>query len=94
MARDETETGDRALLNLGHTFGHALEAWTGFSSRLLHGEGVAIGMAQAFRFSEELGLCPKGTADRGRTSSQGGRSADAHRPTFPAARPMRTNCCA
>lgn len=64
VARDETETGDRALLNLGHTFGHALEAWTGYSDRLLHGEGVAIGMAQAFRFSEELGLCPKGSAAR------------------------------
>lgn len=64
VARDETETGDRALLNLGHTFGHALEAWTGFSSRLLHGEGVAIGMVQAFRFSEEQGLCRKGTAER------------------------------
>ena len=64
VARDETETGDRALLNLGHTFGHALEAWTGFSSRLLHGEGVAIGMCLAFRMSEEVGLCPKGTAER------------------------------
>lgn len=64
VARDEFETGDRALLNLGHTFGHALEAWTGYSSRLLHGEGVAIGMAQAFRFSESEGLCPSGTAAR------------------------------
>jgi 3-dehydroquinate synthase len=64
VARDEFETGDRALLNLGHTFGHALEAWTGYSSRLLHGEGVAIGMAQAFRFSEKEGLCPPGTAQR------------------------------
>ncbi|MGL4397017.1 MAG: 3-dehydroquinate synthase [Hyphomicrobium sp.] len=64
VARDETETGDRALLNLGHTFGHALEAWTGFSDRLLHGEGVAIGMCQAFRFSEALGVAPKGTASR------------------------------
>jgi 3-dehydroquinate synthase len=64
VARDETETGDRALLNLGHTFGHALEAWCGYSDRLLHGEGVAIGMAQAFRFSEELGLCPSGSAAR------------------------------
>jgi 3-dehydroquinate synthetase len=64
VARDETETGDRALLNLGHTFGHALEAWTGYSSRLLHGEAVAIGMCQAFRFSEQLGLCAKGTAAR------------------------------
>lgn len=64
VARDEHETGDRALLNLGHTFGHALEAWTGYSSRLLHGEGVAIGMVLALRFSEELGLCPAGTAER------------------------------
>ena len=64
VARDETETGDRALLNLGHTFGHALEAWTGYSDRLLHGEGVAIGMCQAFRFSEEMGLCPEGSAAR------------------------------
>ena len=64
VARDEHETGDRALLNLGHTFGHALEAWTGYSNRLLHGEGVAIGMCLAFRLSEDLGLCPKGTAER------------------------------
>ncbi|MFG1429688.1 3-dehydroquinate synthase [Xanthobacter sp. V2C-8] len=58
VARDEKETGDRALLNLGHTFGHALEAGAGFSDRLLHGEGVAIGMALAFAFSARLGLCP------------------------------------
>ena len=64
VARDEHETGDRALLNLGHTFGHALEAWCGYSDRLLHGEGVAIGMCQAFRFSEERGLCAGGTAAR------------------------------
>jgi 3-dehydroquinate synthase len=64
VAEDETETGVRALLNLGHTFGHALEAATGYSSRLLHGEGVAIGMVQAFRFSEFLGHCAKGTGDR------------------------------
>lgn len=56
VARDEKETGDRALLNLGHTFGHALEAGAGFSDRLLHGEGVAIGMCLAFAFSAELGL--------------------------------------
>jgi 3-dehydroquinate synthase len=55
VARDETETGDRMLLNLGHTFGHALEAWAGFSDRLLHGEAVAIGICLAFRLSEELG---------------------------------------
>ncbi|MFN0194874.1 MAG: 3-dehydroquinate synthase [Aestuariivirga sp.] len=64
VAEDETETGVRALLNLGHTFGHALEAATGYSDRLLHGEGVAIGMVQAFRFSEYLGHCAKSTADR------------------------------
>ncbi len=64
VAEDETETGVRALLNLGHTFGHALEAATGYTSRLLHGEAVSIGMAQAFRFSERSGLCAKGTAAR------------------------------
>ena len=59
VAADERETGDiRALLNLGHTFGHALEAAAGFSDRLLHGEAVAIGMLLAFRFSTERGLCP------------------------------------
>jgi shikimate kinase/3-dehydroquinate synthase len=56
VARDETETGDRMLLNLGHTFGHALEAWAGFSDRLLHGEAIAIGICLAFRTSERLGL--------------------------------------
>jgi 3-dehydroquinate synthase len=55
VARDERETGERMLLNLGHTFGHALEAWSGFSERLLHGEAVAIGICLAFRLSEELG---------------------------------------
>ena len=64
VARDERETGDRALLNLGHTFGHALEAATGFSDRLMHGEGVAIGMALAFRLSVKLGLCPGQDAER------------------------------
>ncbi|HSF95797.1 MAG TPA: 3-dehydroquinate synthase [Thermohalobaculum sp.] len=57
VARDELERGDRALLNLGHTFGHALEAATGYSDRLLHGEGVAIGMALAFETSAAMGLC-------------------------------------
>lgn len=56
VARDETETGDRMLLNLGHTFGHALEAWAGYGDRLLHGEAVAIGICLAFRLSEQLGL--------------------------------------
>ncbi|MFO1249546.1 MAG: 3-dehydroquinate synthase, partial [Alphaproteobacteria bacterium] len=64
VARDERETGDRALLNLGHTFGHALEACTGFSDRLIHGEGVAIGMALAFRLSVQLGLCPGQDSER------------------------------
>ncbi|MEM8731831.1 MAG: 3-dehydroquinate synthase [Pseudomonadota bacterium] len=57
VVRDETEQGDRALLNLGHTFCHALEAATGYSDRLLHGEGVAIGCAMAFELSARLGLC-------------------------------------
>ena len=57
VLRDEKESGDRALLNLGHTFGHALEAATGYSDRLLHGEGVSIGMRLAFDLSARLGLC-------------------------------------
>jgi 3-dehydroquinate synthase len=57
VERDETEKGDRALLNLGHTFCHALETATGYSGRLLHGEGVAIGCALAFELSQRLGLC-------------------------------------
>ena len=64
VARDETEEGERALLNLGHTFGHALEAATDYSARLLHGEGVAIGCALAFDLSARLGLCPQETPSR------------------------------
>jgi 3-dehydroquinate synthase len=64
VARDERETGERALLNLGHTFGHALEAACGFSDRLLHGEAVAAGIALAFGFSARLGLIPAPEADR------------------------------
>jgi 3-dehydroquinate synthase len=65
VARDERETGDRALLNLGHTFGHALEAACGFSDRLLHGEAIAIGMALAFEFSaRRQGLVSKADAAR------------------------------
>jgi 3-dehydroquinate synthase len=64
VARDERETGDRALLNLGHTFGHALEAATGFSDRLFHGEGVAIGMVLAAEFSASLGMVPQSDAAR------------------------------
>lgn len=68
VARDETEQGERALLNLGHTFGHALEAWCGYSDRLLHGEAIAIGMCMAFRFSAEQGHC----------APEDGRRAAAH----------------
>lgn len=57
VSRDEKEHGERALLNLGHTFGHALEAATGYSERLLHGEGVAIGCGLAFELSQRLGFC-------------------------------------
>jgi 3-dehydroquinate synthase len=65
VVRDEHENGDRALLNLGHTFGHALERITRYdSARLVHGEGVAIGLALAFRFSASLGLCPAADAQR------------------------------
>ncbi|MDP3677437.1 MAG: 3-dehydroquinate synthase [Novosphingobium sp.] len=65
VGEDERETsGARALLNLGHTFGHALEAETGFSDRLLHGEGVALGMVLAARFSALRGLMGKADAER------------------------------
>ncbi|HEV2746255.1 MAG TPA: 3-dehydroquinate synthase [Allosphingosinicella sp.] len=65
IAADERETtGRRALLNFGHTFAHALEAETGFSERLLHGEAVALGMALAFRLSARRGLCPDATTER------------------------------
>ena len=64
VARDETEEGDRALLNLGHTFCHALEAATGYSDRLLHGEGVAVGCALAFELSQRLGLCSQEAPSR------------------------------
>ncbi|MBV8836181.1 MAG: 3-dehydroquinate synthase [Alphaproteobacteria bacterium] len=64
VARDERETGERALLNLGHTFGHAFEAAAGFSDKLLHGEAVSIGIACAFEFSARLGLLPQQDAER------------------------------
>ena len=64
VARDERETGERALLNLGHTFGHALEAATGFSDRLFHGEGVAVGMVLAAELSAELGMISESDAAR------------------------------
>jgi 3-dehydroquinate synthase len=64
VGRDERDTGERALLNLGHTFGHALEAACGFSERLLHGEAIAVGMALAFDFSARRGLLPADQAER------------------------------
>ncbi|WP_374422098.1 3-dehydroquinate synthase [Paracoccus sp. (in: a-proteobacteria)] len=64
VQRDETEQGDRALLNLGHTFGHALESATGYSDRLLHGEGVAIGCTLAFELSAKMGLCSQEAPSR------------------------------
>ncbi len=64
VAEDERETGKRALLNLGHTFGHALEAALGYSDALLHGEAVAIGLGLAFDLSARLGLCPAADAAR------------------------------
>jgi 3-dehydroquinate synthase len=65
VVADEREEGERALLNLGHTFGHALERMVAYDgTRLVHGEAVAIGMAQAFRFSARLGLCPPAEAER------------------------------
>jgi len=64
VMRDETEQGERALLNLGHTFGHALEAATGYSDRLLHGEGVSIGCALAFELSARMGLCAQEAPSR------------------------------
>ena len=79
VARDETETGDRMLLNLGHTFGHALEAWAGFSDRLLHGEAIAIGICLAFRLSEELGLIGNNSVARVETHFAVHRPADPHR---------------
>ena len=64
VSRDERETGERALLNLGHTFGHALEAATGFSDRLFHGEGVAVGMVLAAELSAHLGMIAESDAAR------------------------------
>ena len=76
VGRDERESGERQLLNLGHTFGHALEAAAGFSDRLLHGEAVALGMVFAFAFSARRGLLPDAEAERVRR-----HLADAGLPT-------------
>ncbi len=64
VARDERESGERALLNLGHTFGHALEAECGYGEEMLHGEAVALGMCLAFDLSVQLGLCAMEDAER------------------------------
>jgi 3-dehydroquinate synthase len=64
VAEDEKEHGVRALLNFGHTFGHALEAETGYGDTLLHGEAVAIGMIMALQMSVSMGLCPQSDLDR------------------------------
>jgi len=64
VEKDERETGERALLNLGHTFGHALEAAFGYTDKLLHGEAIAAGMGMAFDYSAENNLCSSGTAVR------------------------------
>jgi len=79
VARDERETGDRALLNLGHTFGHALEAACGFSDRLLHGEAISAGMALAFEYlsARRQGLLPIAEAKRVIGHLGRGRPADA-----------------
>jgi 3-dehydroquinate synthase len=71
VAADEREMGERALLNFGHTFGHALEAETGFGAGLLHGEAVALGMRLAFDLSVKLGLCPPDSAARVRRHFEG-----------------------
>ena len=93
VAEDEMEAGRRALLNLGHTFGHALEAETGYGEALLHGEAVGAGMAMAFRFSAKLGLCPAQDALRAeRAIAAAGlpvRMADVRPEPFPADRLVR-----
>lgn len=78
VAEDERESGRRALLNLGHTFGHALEAEAGYGDGLLHGEAVAVGMVMAFDLSVRLGLCPAADAERVRR-----HLADIGLPTTP-----------
>jgi 3-dehydroquinate synthase len=64
VVRDELEAGDRALLNLGHTFGHAVEAWAGYSGEVLHGEAIALGMVLAAAFSRDRGLCDRQVVER------------------------------
>ena len=84
VAEDETEQGRRALLNLGHTFGHALETETGYGAALLHGEAVAAGMALAFRFSAALGLCRSQDARRAATAAIAAAGLPTTTPPMPA----------
>ena len=84
VRRDERETGDRMLLNLGHTFGHAFEAAAGFSDKLLHGEAIGLGMALAFEFSARRGLVAEGRRGARDPPSGGGRPADPYRGCAPA----------
>ena len=93
MAADEREEkGTRALLNFGHTFGHALEALAGYSDRLLHGEAIAIGMRLAFAFSVERGLCPPADAARVERALDRRRSPHRDRRRFPATSPRPRRC--
>jgi 3-dehydroquinate synthase len=85
VAEDEREGGRRALLNLGHTFGHAAEALTGFGDELKHGEAVGLGCAQAFRFSAALGLCPRQDARRAEAAIAAAGLPTHLRQVFPAA---------
>ncbi len=93
VAADERENGRRALLNLGHTFGHALEAATEYDgSRLVHGEGVSIGMVLAHQFSARMNLASPDDATTGRGASERGRPADTHeRYSRPAASGRNTD---
>jgi 3-dehydroquinate synthetase len=85
VGADERETGARALLNLGHTFAHALETLAGYDGALLHGEAVAIGMAMAFEFSGRIGLCPEADVARVRRAlSSAGLETDPRRLPFAA----------
>ena len=87
VAADERETGERALLNLGHTFAHALEAACGFDAkRLVHGEAVSIGIVLAHDFSVAEGLAPAGRRGARAGASEGRRAAGRDRATFPARR--------
>jgi 3-dehydroquinate synthetase len=64
IQKDEKENGNRALLNLGHTFGHAIESFGNFDGKIIHGEAVAIGICMAFKFSNKSGFCSKADAER------------------------------